>query len=222
MSLISDTIRCSRRAIENFRSSGNFDYYSQKATSSAQSGYGTRGYETNMPDIDMPDINVPDASISPTFAWILVIVVMLAILSLVVYILYKQGFFDMKTKHKKEEEDDDSETEEDTDNDLKITGIDFEDEISRAKANRNWREGIRHVYLKALRNLSDKEIIIWDKEKTPTEYDYEAKIPKFSRLTNLFLRIRYGMYDASEAEFLLATLLLDEVTKTAEEKGGTP
>ena len=27
MSTISDTIRCSRKVIENFRSSGDFDYY---------------------------------------------------------------------------------------------------------------------------------------------------------------------------------------------------
>lgn len=237
MSLVSDTIRCSKSAIQKFRSSGDFDYYSDKATTPTSSG-GTGGYgsslppDTDMPDIDIPDIDMPSASISPTFGWILAIVVLLAILSLAVYILHKQGFLDKKRKEKEDDDEEASEEQEETADELQITGIDFEDEISKAKANGNWREGIRHVYLKALRNLDEKGIVTWEHEKTPTDYSYEAKLASFTRLTTLFLRVRYGMYDTGETDFLQAEQMLEEVNAnvaeaidattatSTEEKGG--
>lgn len=227
MSLISDTLRCSKSAIRKFRTSGDFDYYSDKvSTSASSSGTGATGSagqaDTDIPDINMPDIDVPSVSVSPTFGWILVSVVLLAILSLVVYILHKQGFFDKKRKEKEEEEDEVPEEEKDSDNELQIKGINFEDEISRARSEGNWREGIRHVYLKALRSLDDNGIVAWECGKTPTDYEYEAKLHSFSSLTTLFLRVRYGLYDTGETDFLQAEQLLEETIICAAEACSGP
>jgi hypothetical protein len=212
MSAITDTIKCSKRAIQYFRSSGDFDYYSEKAAAPTPSGSGSGSFE---PSSTNWDINVPDTTVSPVFGWILASLVLLAILALVVYILHKQGFFDKKNLSK--EEDMEQETE-DEQTDLQITGIDFEDEIAKAKINENWREGIRYIFLKALHALNDKGTIVWDHDKTPTEYSYEARLQPFSLLTTLFLRVWYGMYDTNEQDFHNAEQLLNEVISITTEK----
>ena len=86
-----------------------------------------------------------------------------------------------------------------------IHGIDFNKEISTALKCGDYRFAIRLLYLQTLRFLSDNKLIEWQIHKTPTEYLYEIRNskmkPLFRNLTNRFLHIRYGNYEASHEIF---------------------
>lgn len=80
-----------------------------------------------------------------------------------------------------------------------IYGIDFKQEIEKALASQNYREAARLIYLKKLRELSDACRIEWRLYKTPTQYTREETSENFRKLTNHFLRIRYGNFNTTEA-----------------------
>lgn len=86
-----------------------------------------------------------------------------------------------------------------------IYGVDFEQEISRAIDRGDYREAIRLLYLQTLKQFSDAGQIDWQLYKTPTEYIYELKPESvrapFRSLTNLFLRVRYGNFEATDVLF---------------------
>ena len=62
----------------------------------------------------------------------------------------------------------------------------------------------------------DEKRIDWQLYKTPTQYVYEVRMPAFRQLTNHFLRVRYGNFEATEALFHVMQSLQEEV-----KKGGT-
>lgn len=99
-------------------------------------------------------------------------------------------------------------TEEDT-----IYGVDFHGGIANALAGQNYREAIRLLYLQTLKRLSDEGKIDWQLYKTPTQYIYEVRTPVFRQLTNHFLRVRYGNFDASESLFNIMQELQQEIVK---------
>lgn len=86
-----------------------------------------------------------------------------------------------------------------------IYGIDFQQKIAEAIARRDYREAVRLLYLQTLKQLSDAEKINWQLYKTPTEYIYELKPESlrtpFRELTNRFLRVRYGNFEATDSLF---------------------
>lgn len=86
-----------------------------------------------------------------------------------------------------------------------IYDVDFDTTISQALAQQDYREAIRLLYLHTLKQLNDREIIVWQPHKTPTEYIYEVKKETLStplrKLTNQFLRIRYGNFEATAQLF---------------------
>lgn len=98
-----------------------------------------------------------------------------------------------------------------------IYGINFEAEIADAVSRGDYKEAIRLVYLHTLKLLSDKGIIDWQLYKTPTQYIYEVKPETkrepFRELTNCFLRIRYGNFEATELLFNKMKELQREVGK---------
>ena len=48
--------------------------------------------------------------------------------------------------------------------------------------------------------MSDNNLINWQIYKTPTQYAREYTDAVFRDLTNVFLRVRYGNFDATAAE----------------------
>lgn len=82
-----------------------------------------------------------------------------------------------------------------------IYGIDFDDRINQAVTQRDWREATRLTYLKTLRWLADNNRIDWALFKTPSQYTREERSPEFRDMTNEFLRVRYGNFDATEATY---------------------
>ncbi|RRD02924.1 DUF4129 domain-containing protein [Prevotella sp. OH937_COT-195] len=79
-----------------------------------------------------------------------------------------------------------------------IYGIDFAKDISAAKERGDWFETVRLVYLATLKNLSDTGRIVWQPWKTPLQYTYEMNDEFLGKMTMLFVKIRYGKYDAGE------------------------
>jgi hypothetical protein len=82
-----------------------------------------------------------------------------------------------------------------------IYGIDFEKEMVAALSSGDYRSAIRFLYLQTLRFVADKQWIVWQIYKTPTEYTFELKpaglkVP-FRNFTNHFLQVRYGNFKAT-------------------------
>ena len=93
-----------------------------------------------------------------------------------------------------------------------IYGVDFDDVISRAVSQEDYHQAVRFVYLKTLRRLSDTGRIDWQPSKTPTQYVREFPSEAFRLLTQHFLRVRYGNFEATRG-------LYDEVLRLSQEGG---
>jgi hypothetical protein len=98
-----------------------------------------------------------------------------------------------------------------------IYGVDFEKEIADALSRDDFKEASRLLYLQTLKWLTDEGRIDWQLYKTPTEYIYEIKVEEqrfsFRRLTNRFLRARYGTFEVLESEFREMKALQQEMMK---------
>lgn len=79
-----------------------------------------------------------------------------------------------------------------------IYGVDFNTEINKAMERKDYREVLRLVYLQTLRLLSDNHLLNWQPFKTPTQYTLEWKNADFQLMTRLFIRVRYGKFEASQ------------------------
>ena len=86
-----------------------------------------------------------------------------------------------------------------------IYGVDFNCEINNALGRKDYQLAVRLVYLETLKHLSDFRCIDWQTYKTPTEYLYEMKrkgvSEEFRQLTNRFLMVRYGNFEATESTY---------------------
>lgn len=98
-----------------------------------------------------------------------------------------------------------------------IYGVDFGQEINQALGRQDYREAVRLLYLQTLKQLSDAGQIDWQLYKTPTEYIYELKPgpvrAAFRNFTHLFLRVRYGNFEATAALFREMEAMQAEIQK---------
>ena len=94
-----------------------------------------------------------------------------------------------------------------------IYGVDFSGGIADALSRSDYREAVRLLYLQTLKRLSDEKRIYWQPYKTPTQYINEVRIPVFRQLTNHFLRVRYGNFEATEELFNSMKSLQEEIGK---------
>ena len=87
-----------------------------------------------------------------------------------------------------------------------IHAIDFGDSIAEAITQKNYRLAIRLYYLKALKELTDREMIDWRINKTNRSYVYELNSPTlrpdFERITLQFEYAWYGDFPVDEIQFL--------------------
>jgi hypothetical protein len=87
-----------------------------------------------------------------------------------------------------------------------INSISFDEAINEAIANGNYRLATRLLYLQALKLLSDKGYIEWQKNKTNTDYLNEVSTnqwhPVFSSLTRNFEYTWYGAAPVNQERFL--------------------
>ena len=147
-------------------------------------------------------------------SWVFITVGLLLLLGVIGWLLYKfrPGLFG-KTRQR------DMEYEIEDDN---IYGIDFEKCIAEALGRHDFREAVRLKYLQTLKLLTEDGRIDWQLHKTPTQYTYEYTEEAFLRMTNHFLRIRYGNFEATPEvyEELVAAYSSLSTLHSSLQKGG--
>jgi hypothetical protein len=187
--LRTDTLIYDKQKIADYQANRRFDYNSQYDMAAAESWFDIlSGWFNRL-------INkIFSGEFEKSYTTTVMILLFLTILSTIVFFLYKKRpelFMRSKktTPHPYDIEEEN------------IHEIDFKKDISNALDCGNYRLAIRLIYLHTLRILSDSRLIDWQRHKTSTEYLYEIKnkdlIIPFRELTNHFLQIRYGNYDAS-------------------------
>lgn len=122
---------------------------------------------------------------------------------------------------RKEDEPLDYDVQEDT-----IYGVDFEAGIREALSRQDYRQAVRLLYLQTLKQLSDAGHIDWQPSKTPSQYVREYGHKAFAELSNHFVRVRYGNFEATEELFQvmkeLQQTLNSQTSNLNSEKGGEP
>lgn len=105
-----------------------------------------------------------------------------------------------------------------------IYGVDFDKEIEKAMKRNDFCEVLRLVYLQTLRLLSDNHLLDWQPFKTPTQYTLEWRNADFQLMTHLFIRVRYGKFEASQNMVAQMRKYQKQVSNVIrnEEKGGQP
>lgn len=83
--------------------------------------------------------------------------------------------------------------------------MNFDALISNALKNKDYRLAVRFLYLKNLKQMSDKDIIEWSSHKTNYSYQYEMQNPllrsKFLETTLIFDYVWYGEFELDESKF---------------------
>ncbi len=96
--------------------------------------------------------------------------------------------------------------------------VDFEKLISATLLSDEKRLTIRYYYLWLLKKLASNEIIVWDLEKTNTDYLYEIKNRElkedFVYLSYLYEYIWYGEFEISQTTFEKSIKSFDKVIKS--------
>lgn len=179
---LTDTLVANRQVVENITGSGEYNYEMQLAGKEP----GILDAILNMIDSWLYGTSEVIGS-TPRWIWSVVAVIALCVIG---YLLYanRNAVFSFTRRRKEVDytiEDDD------------INAIDFENGIAHALATGDYRNACRLVYLKTLKALSDSKAIDWKLFKTPNEYVAEVSDSEFRVLTNHFLRIRYGDFDAT-------------------------
>lgn len=86
-----------------------------------------------------------------------------------------------------------------------IHEISFSDRIEEALAGRNYRLAVRLLYLRALKQLTDRNLIAWQPNKTNRQYAHELANsplrPAFEELTTQFEFVWYGDFPIDEQSF---------------------
>ncbi len=98
-----------------------------------------------------------------------------------------------------------------TDDEELIKSDNLQELIDKAISDKNYRLAVRYYYLLTLQKLSDKELIIWQQEKTNEDYIKEVartKVhQKFKESTRLYDFVWYGNFEIDEVEFAKAERL---------------
>jgi hypothetical protein len=93
----------------------------------------------------------------------------------------------------------------------------IEELITEAIEKNELRLAIRFYYLLVLQKLTEKELIVWQQEKTNEEYVKEVKKASikedFKETTHLYDFVWYGNFSMNNTEFLKAEQLFKSLTK---------
>ncbi len=86
-----------------------------------------------------------------------------------------------------------------------LKNIDFKKLLNETIANGDHRLAVRYYYLWTLKEMSNKQIIEWNPEKTNSDYLYEIKSEKlkteFEYLSYLYNYVWYGEFEMDEVHF---------------------
>lgn len=129
---------------------------------------------------------------------VVIVVVIVLVICLIIMKLYGVNFRTLIGRKKMDTPDIDIYTE-------NVHEMNFDVLITNALKNKDYRLAIRFLYLKNLKQLSDKDIIIWSANKTNYSYQFEindnALRSKFLETTLIFDYVWYGEFVVSEEQF---------------------
>ena len=195
---LSDTLSCDSALLHQYRSDEAYNY----------------AQELQAPELDWWDwlmskigeflSEIFDIQGKGDFRIVIYIILALAIIALIAFILYRYQFKLFGRAGKIANEDDEEDN---------IYGVDFDAVYAKAMAQKDFYKAVRVVYLRTLRWLSDGNKISWQLYKTPTQYTHEFLLAEFQRMTTVFMRVRYGNYEASEELVKLMTDLESQIKK---------
>ncbi len=145
-----------------------------------------------------PGQNIINTSWMKTLVWVFILLTMLSTLVWFLSSIDIRLFRKPSTELQKEETIFLSED---------IFSIDFEKQIRKATSNQEFRHGIRFLYLRSLKELTEKNLIDYTHEKTNRDYLNQLTgtvyCKDFYRLTQDFEYIWYGKFDLSAEQFHL-------------------
>ena len=94
-----------------------------------------------------------------------------------------------------------------------INNMQLNELIAQAIQVKDYRLAVRFYYLLILQKLTDKELIVWQQEKTNEDFIREVAKLKiasdFTEITRLYDFVWYGNFEINEPEFLKATTLFN-------------
>jgi hypothetical protein len=86
-----------------------------------------------------------------------------------------------------------------------LKNVDLDELIKQAVNQKNYNSAVRYSYLKYIKLLINKNIIVWDVNKTNTDYKkelFDTKFQKnFKELSFFFEYIWYGEFKIDETQF---------------------
>lgn len=99
----------------------------------------------------------------------------------------------------------------------KLHQQDYDELLQSALAKKNYKDAVRILYLKALRELTKAELITWKADKTNSDYlrelsSHPAK-SSFSRLTYFYEYVEYGDFKIDENGYQKVELIFDRFLK---------
>ena len=94
--------------------------------------------------------------------------------------------------------------------------------INKAISQNNYRLAIRYYYLRVLKTLEEKELIIWEQQKTNEDYSNEINEvtlkSMFANLTHLYDFVWYGNFEVRELEFTKIKTNFEEIMQLIQKK----
>ena len=100
-----------------------------------------------------------------------------------------------------------------TNDEALINNLQLGELIAQAIQEKDYRLAVRFYYLQILQKLTDKELIVWQQEKTNEDFIREVAKLKiasdFTEITRLYDFVWYGNFEINEPEFLKATTLFN-------------
>lgn len=100
---------------------------------------------------------------------------------------------------------------------LNLKIVDFPSLLHGTIEDRQYRLSVRYYYLWLLQRLQEQEQIVWNIEKTNSDYQNEIKDPQlkedFRYLSYIYNNIWYGEFEISEEEFKQAKKSFDSLLK---------
>lgn len=152
--------------------------------------------EFDPPDINLPDVDAPDWFLSARFWKTLLFILLFVVLIIVAYYIIKSRR-PKDTKVIYDLEDDWTPE--------KIEKSELELLLEDALMRQNYRAAVRIYFMFILKDLADKRLIKWQKDKTNYHYLLELRShsihPEFNDAVRIYDLVWYGEYQIGEPEF---------------------
>jgi hypothetical protein len=187
--------------LKSYRDNPDYRYLRDNATPPKREVDDYEPRYTSRPPIEVKGPRGDFSGFFQVIFWVLIV-------GLVAYILYQLVQVKFGKLWKKKSDEAIVEITRDDDEIEDIRNVEFDDAVQQAIDAKRYRVAVRLLYLRSLRQLQDRAMINWRREKTNRDYLYElsdARLrPLFSDLTFMFEYIWYGEFPVDQNHFATA------------------